>query len=464
MEKEMITSVKTLCYKSKTLANGEHPIMLRVTKDRKVKYVSLGISVKPEYWNFEEERPKRNCINREAIEKIISDKETEYKERILDNKAVSKEFTAKTLVESVKSPYKPMTVQSLFDEEITFHKSTDNINYCKSIEQTKKRLIEFNKHLDIPFSDIDVDFLKKFERWMRNKGLKENTMGIYCRNIRTLYNIAIRKKYVKKDLYPFDEYKCAKLKNKTVKRSLTKMDMKKIIEFGNNYQSNKDYYIGAKFEKDYTKFAIDIFSFIYYMAGINFTDVARLTKENIVKIRLEDLADDPKIDAASFDNSGNAFLHKPLIPAKLVYIRKKTKKEIALPFSIESRNIMLKYLSSTNDYLFPILDSSVHKTEQQKFNRIHKVLGKVNDTLNNICKELDINIDFSLTTYCGRHTYATAMKRGGTDVSVISETLGHSNVMVTQTYLNSFEDGQIRESMKCLNLDDVKIPTAQVSE
>ena len=458
MEKEMITSVKVLCYRSKTLANGEHPLMVRVTKDRKVKYVSLGVSVKLEHWNFEGERPKRNCPNKEVIEKIISDKEAEYKEQILDNKAVGKEFTAQTLVESVKSPHKPMTVQTLFDEEIDFHKSTDNINYWKSIEQTKKKLTAFKKHLDIPFSDIDVDFLKKFERWMRNKGLKENSMGIHCRNIRTLYNTAIRKKYVKKDLYPFDEYKCAKLKNKTVKRSLTKMDMKKIIEYGNKYQPEKEYYNGANFDKDYTKFAIDIFSFIYYMAGINFTDVARLTYDNIVAIRLDDLADDPKIDAASYDNSGNAYLHKPLIAAKLVYVRKKTKKEITIPFSTESRNVMTKYFSSENKYLFPILQSSTHKTEQQKFNRIHKILGKVNESLNNVCKALDINIDFSLTTYVGRHTYATAMKRGGVNVSEISETLGHSNVNVTQTYLNSFEDGQIRESMKCLNLDNIKIP------
>ena len=41
----MKATVNVLCYKSKILRNGEHPIMLRVCKGGKKKYVSLGISV-----------------------------------------------------------------------------------------------------------------------------------------------------------------------------------------------------------------------------------------------------------------------------------------------------------------------------------------------------------------------------------------------------------------------------------
>ena len=39
----MNASVSVVCYKSKVLSNGKSPLMLRVTKDRKRKYVSLGI-------------------------------------------------------------------------------------------------------------------------------------------------------------------------------------------------------------------------------------------------------------------------------------------------------------------------------------------------------------------------------------------------------------------------------------
>ena len=51
-EIQMSKTIKVLCYKSKTLSNGEHPLMIRVCKDGKKKYQSLGISVKAEQWDF----------------------------------------------------------------------------------------------------------------------------------------------------------------------------------------------------------------------------------------------------------------------------------------------------------------------------------------------------------------------------------------------------------------------------
>lgn len=62
----MATTVNVLCYKSKTLSNGEHPLMIRICKDGKKKYVSLGVSVRAEHWNFE-----RMSQNRIALTESI---------------------------------------------------------------------------------------------------------------------------------------------------------------------------------------------------------------------------------------------------------------------------------------------------------------------------------------------------------------------------------------------------------
>lgn len=67
----MTATVNVLCYKSKTLSNGEHPLMIRVCKDGKKKYASLGVSVKAEHWNFEKNLPKTNCPNKEYINILI---------------------------------------------------------------------------------------------------------------------------------------------------------------------------------------------------------------------------------------------------------------------------------------------------------------------------------------------------------------------------------------------------------
>ena len=82
--KTMNATVNVVCYKWKTLSNGEHPLMLRICKDGKRKYQSLGISVNPKYWDFKKNVPKSKCPNLEYIQKIILDKKLELQERVLE--------------------------------------------------------------------------------------------------------------------------------------------------------------------------------------------------------------------------------------------------------------------------------------------------------------------------------------------------------------------------------------------
>ncbi len=117
----------------------------------------------------------------------------------------------------------------------------------------------------------------------------------------------------------------------------------------------------------------------------------------------------------------------------------------------EAREIMERYGSpfyDDEDYIFPILDRRVHVTEQQIYNRIHKVLKRVNDSLKIIAKMTGLKT--RLTSYVARHSYATVLKRSGVNVALISESLGHSDLSTTQIYLDSFENSQIDEAMKNL--------------
>ena len=55
----MDATISVICFKSKTLANGEHPLMLRITKDRKRTMKSLGITVHPDNWDFDRTNRKQ---------------------------------------------------------------------------------------------------------------------------------------------------------------------------------------------------------------------------------------------------------------------------------------------------------------------------------------------------------------------------------------------------------------------
>ena len=80
----MSATVNILCYKSKTLSNGNHPLMIRLCQGKKLKYISLGLSIQPEFWDFEKNQPKRNCPNREAITQLILKKTNEFNNQIIE--------------------------------------------------------------------------------------------------------------------------------------------------------------------------------------------------------------------------------------------------------------------------------------------------------------------------------------------------------------------------------------------
>ena len=401
----MSVTIEVVCYKSKVLANNESPLMLRITKNRKRKYSSIGISLNPVYWDFEKNKPRRNCPNKNQIERIISAKISEYREQVLELKAENKEFTAVSLMEKVKSPVKSRTVGDLFKSHIADLKAQKRTGYALTFSELYNSLILFNGHLDIYFSDIDVAWLKRYETWQRGQNRLENTIGKRLRTLRVLYNLAIEHSIVKKELYPFHAFKVSKLHQATAKRAISKDDIMKVIQY-----EGKD---------KYTRLAVDLFAFSYFMAGINFVDMAHLKGANIV------------------DN-------------RLIYTRQKTGKLIRLPLQEKAREVIERHISpfyDDDDYIFPIL-SSFHKTEVQQRNRLHKVLSNVNKRLKKVGKELDIPIN--LTTYVARHSYATVLKRSGVSTSIICESLGHSSEKVTQYYLDAFENSAIDEAMKNL--------------
>lgn len=398
----MNATVNVVCYRWKTLSNGEHPLMIRVCKDGKKKYQSLGISVNPAHWDFKKNKPKANCPNKEYIQKIISDKTNEFTGQIVQLKSERKDFTANSLVDKTSKKVQPRTIGDVFLEQLQRLTDENRRGYMLSTKQVYNSLMEFNKHLNIYFSDMDVAWLRRYEIHLRKKGLAENTIGIRFRTLRAIYNLAIEENIVKAEHYPFTTFKVSKLHKETAKRAISKENVNRILE----YQSTNKY----------MRLPIDLFAFTYYGGGINFVDIAYLTKDN-------------------------------LIDGRLVYTRRKTGKLIKLPLQPQALELIEKYSDKSNPYLFPIL-SAYHKTEQQKANRVHKVITKVNQRLREVGKALDIPID--LTTYVARHSQATVMKKAGVSTSIIRELMGHSSEHVTQIYLDSFDNEQIDEAMKNL--------------
>lgn len=132
-------------------------------------------------------------------------------------------------------------------------------------------LYKFTKgKLDIPFCAIDIDWLKKYEKWLHSKNNRETTISLMFRTLRSAYNKAIKAKCARKSDYPFDEYKINKFDTSTQKRVIAKTE---VLKFTQEVENNQPY---AQLSKN-------IFVFSYLCGGINFTDIAKLTKDNIIR-------------------------------------------------------------------------------------------------------------------------------------------------------------------------------------
>lgn len=404
----MNASISVVCYKSKTLSNGENPLMLQISKNGKRKYQSLGISIDPKHWDFAKNKPKANCPDGAYIQKIILDKVAELQKQILEFNADQKDYTLNNLLNGNQPKIKEKTVGEFYNELILHYSQTNKTGNRLIYKGSFNSIKDFSKgRMNFLFTDIDLEWLVRYEKWLRSKGNKETTISLLFRTLRSAYNKAIEAKSAKKTNYPFDNFKISKFDISTSKRAISKDEILLIKN------------VDLSSESESVQFAKDVFIFSYLCGGINFTDISNLKPENIIDSRLQ-------------------------------YIRQKTGKKISIQLSSEASQIILKYWqdSDNSGYLFPILDQRIHKTAIQKQNRIHKILGKTGKGLKRIAEICKIKTN--LTTYVARHSFATVLKKSGVNVALISEALGHSDLATTQIYLDGFDNEQIDIAMQNL--------------
>lgn len=417
---------------SKQLSDGRFPIVLRVTHQRKRKYFSLNKYCFAEQWN------KTNSVLYTKSEATKINGAKEYKGAKKENDALDSILEdAKNIIRDFERYKKPFSLSAF---EKTFLKSTasldleerfqtiiDNLEDAGKIstaspyKTTLNAIKEFTKAVSgytfkgLELTDITFSFLKDFEKYLKTKrGVKDTSIIVYMRTLRAAMNHAIKEGVLKREYYPFYEYKISELDNSTDKRAIKKEYVKKIkaLTFDDNTPE---------------KFAQDIFLFSYYTRGMNFIDIAYLTPENIVNERIR-------------------------------YKRKKTRGKTKEPQIFDMailppvQKILDYYIENkvtNDDFIFPIFDESIHKTPKQKYNRRKTALKKVNKYLKGIGEMVGLE-NIKLTTYVSRHSYANVLKDSNVPISIISENMGHHNVEVTQIYLKQFENKTLDEADKNL--------------
>lgn len=400
--------IKVICRESIIYKNGKSPLALRFTHERINKFITLGLSVEAVYWDSNAEMLTPDCPERTTLQSQMDSTLEGYRKKIKRFEALEIPVTFDTLFET-NSRKAGITIEDGFKAEI---ERLETLGKYNSAAKHKSALIALNayKPVKMALEAIDLDYLKGFEMYLRKRDNKDNSIATRFAIFKAIYNKAIKEGRIVVKQNPFTIFQVGSLWTKTRKRAIGKEDIQRLLDLDIPYN----------YRSDYKQLAKDLFLFSYFTAGMNFNDIARLR-------------------------------HKDIIQGRIYYARHKTQKLLSCKLSEQAQEIVERHSKADHepaDYVFPILDRQIHITDKQQFHRIVKSLRKVNSALKDIGKE--IGLQFPLTTYVARHTFATVLKRSGVSVALISESLGHSELSTTQIYLDSFENSQIDAAMQHL--------------
>jgi site-specific recombinase XerD len=381
--------------------NNLYPVKVRVTFDRRSKYMETGIDLSKE--DFEKLSSRR--ISKELLD--IKENLLELEAKVNSIVKIVRPFNFPVFIEKFKQKtYDATYVETLYVEIIDKLMAQCRVGTADNYKSSLQSLLLFKKNLR--FEDVSDTFLFRYETWMLERGRSITTVGIYCRCLRAIFNEAIYRKIISLDYYPFGKRKYQMPVSKNIKKALKLQDIGKI------------YFYQPKQEKGLEAKARAFWLFSYFANGMNMKDIALL----------------------KFKNISDEFL--TFERAKTIRSTRTNPKLITVYINDDIRAIIRKWSNwdkSRENYIFPVLKPGL--TPSQQRDRIKEFIRDVNDGIKSIC--IEAGIEEHVTTYSARHSFSTVLKRSGASIEFISEALGHTDVKTTESYLDSFENEMKKE-------------------
>ena len=387
-------SVLTVLDTRRALKSGLFPVKIQVVYTRVQKYYATGKEMSRDDWEkLSRSRSRNNVIIRNDIEDSF-EKIKEIVREVLKQES----FTFDSLNQRIKNKNSStVTINAAFDEKIRSLLEADSIGSYYIYTNALSSITRFSGDR-IFFESITVDWLKKYEKWVISRGNTYTTTSMYIRCLRSIFNEAIRSGAIKSSLYPFGKNKYIIPKGNGRKMALNLAQIEQIF----SYQSPNE-----KIQK-----YRDLWIFSYLVNGINMTDLLKLKYSNI--------------------SNGEIHFYR----SKTIHVSN-DKKLIYAVITPRVQSIIDKWGNkdrSPGNYIFPFLKGNETPLEQKKI--IKNFIRTINNKMRIVGDALGIP---GISSYTARHSFATILKRGGATISYISESLGHSDLRTTETYLASFE-------------------------
>ena len=259
-----------------------------------------------------------------------------------------------------------------------------------------------------------VDWLNRCGRFWTGQKKSKSTLSVYFKMLKAIMNRAKADGIIKEAHFPFGRNRFEIPSAEGRKLALTLEQIKRLVTYTDG--------------REETELYRDMWFFSYLCNGINFRDMLYLTYGNIVG-------------------------------GEICFVRAKTMntskqvRTIRAVLTPEMRKIMDRW-GNPDDGNPGTLIFKFATGKEDGFATKHlvdTVIQKCNKVLGRIAEAVGLP---PVTTYSARHSFATVLKRSGTNISYISESLGHSNLAITENYLASFErDERMRNAQLLTKFD-----------
>lgn len=385
--------------KNRKNKKNQSPLFCRLTLNGNRKQLSTGINIESEHWDTKNQvilkSHKSAILYNSQLDKIKSKINSIYmilqlQENIFSIEDIHGKYLGKELKKSefILSYYKQYL--SKIEKLVGLEIKDNTYNKFVYVGNHLEAFLKWKyKKTDYPLKELSLQFLSDFDYYLKTEKKQEQiTINKTIQRLRTPIKQAISEGYLDRD--PFILHK-----SKTVRKTvifLTTEELKTLEE--------------AVLQQKRLCTIQDLFIFCCY-TGLAYNEMAHLEKQNI-QIGFDDI---------------NWIQMK----------REKTQRQISIPILPKAQEIIEKYSTDSNRIFPPI--------SNQKFNSYLKEISAIT------------GIEKNLTHHIARKTFAsTVLLYNDVPMEIVSELLGHSNMVITQESYGKVVQKKVSEAMS--NLKD----------
>ena len=438
-----MTKIRTIL-KSSPRSDGKRQVLLLVSDRGERAYFSTGFFA--DIKEFDDTKEVGRFIQGKGVRSFTVERKEEggairrYSNKEANDKLAELETRARDILKKYSDDHIDWGFDQFRDDFANSPRRTTFLDFARDTIEKEYRSIGHYKKADIAeeafqsflsfdssfgkksFQDLNVKYINSYIASCEKKSNSPGTISIRLREIRRIFNIAIRDKVISPDLYPFSSGK-EDGKVRLPKPELNKTDQYLPVE------SMKVLANTASADPILER-TRHLFLFSYYCRGINWKDMALLTNGNFYKATVTDTT-----------------TKKSQQVTMMQYKRSKTRGEFDIQVNQNIQKELDWFKENTplfKDYVLPIIAVD---TEPEKLDEyIKQIRKRFNRSLKALAKELGLpESQQNISIYSARHSFAMTLQDKGKSVEIISQALGHQSVETTKHYLQKFSTTRMAE-------------------